>query len=184
VSARGAHNTHNSCDCAAVYRQSMCNEDITPPGRSSDDDTYVEHFNQYPILCSDLLHVATPPCIRIPSPGPTATPDQRMLYMTVDELLTTETRYVNALQYVLKVCTRITVGTIGLFACLQYYVSEMQRTDLPYELRGHKYTIFGNIERIYEFHACHFLPDLRNRLTRQCDSVGRDTLTLLSSQIT
>jgi len=47
--------------------------------------------------------MAGPSDIRLPSPGPSASPDERMLFMTVDELLTTEVKYVQALHYVVKV---------------------------------------------------------------------------------
>ncbi len=61
------------------------------------------------------------------------------------------------------------------FAILQNYASEMSRTDLPAELRGQKYTIFGNIEPIYRFHASLLLPALQERLAQPFDSIGKTT---------
>jgi len=52
---------------------------------------------------------------------------------------------------------------------VQNYVAEMERSDLPEELRGQKYTIFGNVELILAFHAQQFLPQLQQRLAN-CDS--------------
>jgi hypothetical protein len=48
----------------------------------------------------------------------------------------------------------------------------MSRTDLPSELRGQKYTIFGNVEPIYRFHAGLLLPALQQRLAQPFDSIG------------
>lgn len=55
----------------------------------------------------------------------------------------------------------------------------MAREDLPQELRGQRYTIFGNVERIYAFHVHYFLPQLREQLAKGpdpeslCLEVGR-----------
>ena len=95
-----------------------------------------------------------------------ASPDERMLFMTVDELLTTEVKYVQALHYVVKVGDWLIDWLIDV---LQNYVAEMERSDLPDELKGQKYTIFGNVELILQFHAQTFLPQLQQRLAN-CDS--------------
>lgn len=47
----------------------------------------------------------------------------------------------------------------------------MLRDDLPQELRGQRYTIFGNLEKIYEFHVNDFLPELHRRIHKQTDSL-------------
>ena len=47
----------------------------------------------------------------------------------------------------------------------------MVRSDLPYALRGQKPTIFGNLERIYEFHLHKFLPELQR--TTQTEMIGK-----------
>ena len=40
------------------------------------------------------------------------------------------------------------------------YITVMQETNLPPGLVGQQYHVFGNIERIYEFHRDFFLPKL------------------------
>lgn len=46
------------------------------------------------------------------------------------------------------------------FLLLQNYISELVREDIPQALRGQRNVIFGNIEKIYEFHSQHFLQEL------------------------
>lgn len=43
----------------------------------------------------------------------------------------------------------------------QNYFPEMLQEDLPQELRGKHGAIFGNIEKIYEFHSQYFLGELQ-----------------------
>lgn len=55
---------------------------------------------------------------------------------------------------------------------LQNYIPELIREDIPQALRGQRNVIFGNIEKIYEFHSQYFLQELE-----QCEqsplSVGQ-----------
>uniref|UniRef100_A0A8D8KAC2 Pleckstrin homology domain-containing family G member 4B n=2 Tax=Culex pipiens TaxID=7175 RepID=A0A8D8KAC2_CULPI len=51
------------------------------------------------------------------------------------------------------------VNTLG--KGIEDYVSVMHQKDLPMALRGQRYHIFGNIEKIYQFHREIFLPKLR-----------------------
>lgn len=51
------------------------------------------------------------------------------------------------------------VNTLG--KGIEDYVSVMHQKDLPMALRGQRYHIFGNIEKIYQFHRETFLPKLR-----------------------
>ncbi|XP_022255341.1 puratrophin-1-like [Limulus polyphemus] len=44
------------------------------------------------------------------------------------------------------------------------YISELLREDIPQALRGQRNVIFGNIEKIFEFHKHYFLSELE-----QCD---------------
>lgn len=45
------------------------------------------------------------------------------------------------------------------------YIPELQREDIPQALRGQRNTVFGNVEKIYEFHSQYFLHELE-----QCDN--------------
>ncbi|XP_061707094.1 obscurin-like [Cydia pomonella] len=70
---------------------------------------------------------------------------RRRLTERVNELLHTESVYVERLRHV-----------------VENYIPEMGRDDLPYTLQGMKTDIFANIERIFRFHSEEFLPALRD----------------------
>lgn len=59
------------------------------------------------------------------------------------EMVSTEREYVRSLGYV-----------------IDNYFPEMERTDLPQDLRGKRSMIFGNLEKLYDFHRQHFLAEL------------------------
>ncbi|CAL8351103.1 unnamed protein product [Merluccius merluccius] len=61
----------------------------------------------------------------------------------VEEMVSTEREYVQALRYV-----------------MQQYWPEMERSDLPQELRGQRCVVFGNLENILHFHSQFFLKEL------------------------
>ncbi|XP_061689279.1 quattro [Syngnathoides biaculeatus] len=63
----------------------------------------------------------------------------------MEELLSTEREYVNALGYV-----------------REHYFPELERNDVPQDLRGQKGSIFGNLEKLHDFHRHHFLSELEN----------------------
>ncbi|XP_068787434.1 pleckstrin homology domain-containing family G member 4B isoform X3 [Struthio camelus] len=61
----------------------------------------------------------------------------------MDEMITTEREYVRSLGYI-----------------IDNYFPEMERIDLPQDLRGKRNTIFGNLEKLYDFHCQYFLKEL------------------------
>ena len=63
--------------------------------------------------------------------------------MIMEELLSTEREYVNALGYV-----------------REHYFPELERADVPQDLRGQRGSIFGNLEKLHDFHRHHFLNKL------------------------
>lgn len=69
---------------------------------------------------------------------------RRTLAHIMDELVATEQDYVAALKLV-----------------VEHYIPEMNREDLPQTLRGNRGVIFGNIEKIYDFHNHFFLKKLK-----------------------
>ncbi|XP_066099069.1 pleckstrin homology domain-containing family G member 4B isoform X1 [Saccopteryx bilineata] len=74
------------------------------------------------------------------------------------EMISTEREYVRSLGYV-----------------VDNYFPEMERADLPQDLRGKRSIIFGNLEKLYDFHRQHFLAELER--CRHCPlSVGRGFL--------
>ncbi|XP_055611891.1 uncharacterized protein LOC129758418 [Uranotaenia lowii] len=70
---------------------------------------------------------------------------QKTLLLIMREMIGTERDYVRSLQYV-----------------IENYTQELMRDDIPQALRGQRNVIFGNIERICEFHQQHFLSELES----------------------
>uniref|UniRef100_A0A5S6QFK6 DH domain-containing protein n=1 Tax=Trichuris muris TaxID=70415 RepID=A0A5S6QFK6_TRIMR len=82
----------------------------------------------------------------------------RMESLCIDMSMTvtnTERSYVASLKYV-----------------IEHYIPEMLRADLPSQLLGQRSVIFGNIEKIYEFHVTEFLPDLLSHCTENTKRIG------------
>lgn len=63
----------------------------------------------------------------------------------MEELVHTEREYVRSLGYILT-----------------HYHPLLERPDIPQDLRGKRGVIFGNLEKLYNFHAHYFLPDLED----------------------
>ncbi|XP_041256454.1 puratrophin-1 isoform X1 [Onychostruthus taczanowskii] len=63
----------------------------------------------------------------------------------IDEMVTTEQEYVRSLRYIIN-----------------SYFPEMERLDLPQDLRGKRSVIFGNLEKLYDFHSQYFLRELES----------------------
>nr|XP_061819762.1 uncharacterized protein plekhg4 isoform X1 [Nerophis lumbriciformis] len=61
----------------------------------------------------------------------------------VEEMVTTEREYVRSLRYI-----------------IQHYFPEMDRADLPQDLRGKRSVVFGNLEKLLDFHSQFFLKEL------------------------
>ncbi|XP_044036632.1 uncharacterized protein KIAA1755 homolog [Siniperca chuatsi] len=63
----------------------------------------------------------------------------------MEELQSTEREYVKALGYV-----------------REHYFPELERADVPQDLRGQRGSIFGNLEKLHDFHRHHFLNELES----------------------
>uniref|UniRef100_A0A3Q3JK23 DH domain-containing protein n=1 Tax=Monopterus albus TaxID=43700 RepID=A0A3Q3JK23_MONAL len=61
----------------------------------------------------------------------------------VEEMVTTEREYVRSLRYI-----------------IHHYFPEMDRVGLPQDLRGKRSVIFGNLEKLLDFHSQFFLREL------------------------
>lgn len=70
---------------------------------------------------------------------------QKTLRLIMREMVQTERDYVASLEYV-----------------IENYIPELLREDIPQALRGQRNVVFGNIEKIHEFHSRHFLQELEN----------------------
>ncbi len=98
--------SNHACDCGRDGECASIDIDLFDENNAQRYETRIpKPMNIF--ACSSSSHqplLPSPPLpTRLRSPGPRASPDERMLFMTVDELLTTEVRYVHSLQYVLKV---------------------------------------------------------------------------------
>ncbi|XP_026224027.1 uncharacterized protein LOC113167539 isoform X2 [Anabas testudineus] len=65
------------------------------------------------------------------------------LQRVLEELVFTEREYVRSLGYILT-----------------HYLPLLDRPDIPQDLRGKRSIIFGNLEKLYDFHSHYFLPEL------------------------
>lgn len=72
---------------------------------------------------------------------------RRTILLIMSEMVQTERDYVRSLQYV-----------------IENYIPEMQRVDVPQLMRGKRNVIFGNVEKIYQFHSQYFLRELETCL--------------------
>lgn len=79
----------------------------------------------------------------------------RRLRRIMEELLSTEREYVKALGYV-----------------REHYFPELERADVPQDLRGQRGSIFGNLEKLHDFHRHHFLDELESSVNEPL-RVGR-----------
>ncbi|XP_069740741.1 pleckstrin homology domain-containing family G member 4B-like isoform X3 [Narcine bancroftii] len=77
------------------------------------------------------------------------------MHHIMEEILITEREYVRSLGYVVS-----------------HYFPEMDRMDLPQDLRGQRGAIFGNLEKLYDFHSQYFLRELEG-CARDPIRVGR-----------
>ncbi|XP_013778236.2 uncharacterized protein LOC106462819 isoform X2 [Limulus polyphemus] len=68
---------------------------------------------------------------------------KKQLLLIMREMIHTERDYVKSLEYI-----------------IENYIPELLRDDIPQALRGQRSVIFGNIEKIYEFHNHYFLSEL------------------------
>ncbi|XP_076856301.1 pleckstrin homology domain-containing family G member 4B isoform X2 [Brachyhypopomus gauderio] len=82
---------------------------------------------------------------RTGSPVPEPRAKGSKLRHIVDEMVTTEREYVRSLRYI-----------------IQHYFPEMERLDLPQDLRGKRSVIFGNLEKLVDFHSQYFLKELES----------------------
>ncbi|XP_039993758.1 uncharacterized protein KIAA1755 homolog, partial [Xiphias gladius] len=77
------------------------------------------------------------------SPAAEPRPRGSKLRHIVEEMVTTEREYVRSLRYI-----------------IHHYFPEMDRVDLPQDLRGKRSVVFGNLEKLLDFHSQFFLREL------------------------
>ncbi|XP_069383376.1 uncharacterized protein plekhg4 [Paralichthys olivaceus] len=79
------------------------------------------------------------------SPAADPRPRGSKLRHIVEEMITTEQEYVRSLRYI-----------------IHHYFPEMDRVDLPQDLRGKRSVVFGNLEKLLDFHSQFFLRELES----------------------
>ncbi|XP_034018650.1 puratrophin-1 [Thalassophryne amazonica] len=79
------------------------------------------------------------------SPTAEQRPRGSKLRHVVDEMVATEREYVRSLRYI-----------------IHHYFPEMDRPDLPQDLRGKRSVVFGNLEKLLDFHSQFFLQELES----------------------
>ncbi|XP_006878960.1 PREDICTED: puratrophin-1 [Elephantulus edwardii] len=86
------------------------------------------------------LPASTPP---VPSPGSSDPRCSNRLQLVLAEMVATEREYVRALDYT-----------------MENYFPELDRPDVPQGLRGQRAHLFGNLEKLRDFHRHFFLREL------------------------
>ncbi|RZB62213.1 pleckstrin -likey domain-containing family G member 4B-like [Asbolus verrucosus] len=117
---------------------------------NSSDDIEEEHYSEErrkvpPISANNHLYCHAS-SLDLPSDALYSNMDpktQKTLTYIIKEMIETERDYVKSLDYIIV-----------------NYIPELMREDIPQALRGQRNIIFGNVEKIYEFHSQHFLREL------------------------
>ncbi|XP_056631347.1 uncharacterized protein LOC130441613 isoform X2 [Diorhabda sublineata] len=146
----GSSSTGSNQDNTENQQYSIIEEGSEGFIKSMTDDIEEDHFSEErrkvpPVSANNHLycHSST---LDLPSDALYHNMDaktQKTLSYIIKEMIETERDYVKSLDYVIV-----------------NYISELQRDDIPQALRGQRNTVFGNVEKIYEFHSQHFLNEL------------------------
>nr|KAF6407734.1 pleckstrin homology and RhoGEF domain containing G4 [Molossus molossus] len=81
--------------------------------------------------------------LSMPLPGSSDPRSPKRLQLVLAEMVATEREYVRALDYT-----------------IENYFPEMDRPDVPQGLRGQRAHLFGNLEKLHDFHCHFFLREL------------------------
>ncbi|KAL3275178.1 hypothetical protein HHI36_019947 [Cryptolaemus montrouzieri] len=112
----------------------------------NEDDSYLEEKRTVSPIAANKHLYCHASNIDLPSDSLYCNMDpktQKTLKYIIKEMIETERDYVRSLDYVIV-----------------NYVPEISREDIPQALRGQRNIVFGNIEKIFEFHSQHFLREL------------------------
>ncbi|XP_064191929.1 uncharacterized protein LOC135255103 isoform X2 [Anguilla rostrata] len=134
-------------------RYGSCHRNLTEPSRRVHTGVFIKGLE---VSSTDVVERGLSP--RLPPQGwatsdipknSTPIPETKAkgskLRHIVDEMVTTEREYVRSLRYIIN-----------------YYFPEMERPDLPQDLRGKRSVIFGNLEKLVDFHSQYFLKELES----------------------
>ncbi|XP_030649983.1 uncharacterized protein plekhg4 [Chanos chanos] len=145
-----------SFDCPASdpgSRYSTCQRTLSEPARRGNTGVFIKGLEVSSTEVADRPYsprLAThgwtaSDCVRSNSPTPEPRAKGSKLRHIVDEMVTTEREYVRSLRYI-----------------IDHYFPEMERPDLPQDLRGKRSVIFGNLEKLVDFHSQYFLKELES----------------------
>uniref|UniRef100_G3PZW5 Pleckstrin homology domain containing, family G (with RhoGef domain) member 4 n=1 Tax=Gasterosteus aculeatus TaxID=69293 RepID=G3PZW5_GASAC len=129
-----------------------CTRALSEPRRSGNTGVFIRGLEVSSSEAANrtLCPRAAGPAPRSPgTPGTTRGPETdprprgSKLRHVVEEMVTTEREYVRSLRYI-----------------IHHYFPEMDRSDLPQDLRGKRSVVFGNLEKLLDFHSQFFLREL------------------------
>ncbi|XP_010879062.2 uncharacterized protein KIAA1755 isoform X2 [Esox lucius] len=146
VSRHNPQHSHDiSCDGSFCSGQSCCDTNDDRCGDREDRDPVDVSFSDCPgVTVSDRTQEASSVSdLQAEENANNVLKLQRIM----EELLMTEREYVRSLGYV-----------------REHYFAELDRPDVPQDLRGQRGSIFGNLEKLHDFHHHHFLKELEGCL--------------------
>ncbi|XP_034143362.1 uncharacterized protein plekhg4 isoform X3 [Esox lucius] len=140
-------------------RYGTCQRTLSEPTRRGNTGVFIKGLEVSSMEVADRSYsprMASPvwaagEAVRTPSASTTSSPVSEprakgsKLRHIVDEMVTTEREYVRSLRYI-----------------IEHYFPEMERGDLPQDLRGKRSVIFGNLEKLVDFHSQYFLKELES----------------------
>ncbi|XP_064362883.1 pleckstrin homology domain-containing family G member 4B isoform X3 [Dromaius novaehollandiae] len=112
---------------------------------NANEEKYVQCLNSRSPLISRNRSLSSPSRIHHMEEEDKKRGGSNKVQHIMDEMITTEREYVRSLGYIIN-----------------NYFPEMERIDLPQDLRGKRNTIFGNLEKLYDFHCQYFLKELEH----------------------
>ncbi|XP_067408915.1 puratrophin-1 isoform X2 [Emydura macquarii macquarii] len=142
--------------CGESLRTS-CQRTLSEPARHGNTGVFIKGLEVSSTELVDRTHTAwqqaahswAAPCLPEEPKSYSSTPEAKSwgskLRHIIDEMVTTEREYVRSLCYI-----------------IESYFPEMERLDLPQDLRGKRSVIFGNLEKLYDFHSQYFLRELES----------------------
>uniref|UniRef100_A0A672LYW7 Pleckstrin homology domain containing, family G (with RhoGef domain) member 4 n=1 Tax=Sinocyclocheilus grahami TaxID=75366 RepID=A0A672LYW7_SINGR len=138
----------------SVSRYGTCQRTLSEPARRGNTGVFIKGLEVSSTEVIDRPYSPRLPPMhewssvdthRSGSPAPETRNKGSKLCHIVDEMVTTEREYVRSLRYI-----------------IDNYFPEMERADLPQDLRGKRSVIFGNLEKLVDFHSQYFLKELES----------------------
>ncbi|KAJ8407895.1 hypothetical protein AAFF_G00269390 [Aldrovandia affinis] len=134
-------------------RYGTCQRTLSEPARRGNTGVFIKGLEVSSTEVADRAYSPRLPthswspsdAVRNSTPIPEVRAKGSKLRHIVDEMVTTEREYVRSLRYI-----------------IDHYFPEMERLDLPQDLRGKRSVIFGNLEKLVDFHSQYFLKELES----------------------